>query len=187
MFYNRKNNLRKKWLKFGLGISSLYLLFTIINKIYIDTVFKSSLKDEGIAFQRFSAQPSIFNNILWYGIAETETNYQVAFYSLLDKSNRFSEWQTIPKKRLDSDMFSNDISCLSWFSDHYYNIEATQDGEYLYNDLRYPLVETRNGYKSVFNLNLFETNGRLDMRPFEPEMEDFEFTMTSLWERIKGK
>ena len=30
MFYNRKNNLRKKWLKFGLGISSLYLLFTIM-------------------------------------------------------------------------------------------------------------------------------------------------------------
>lgn len=187
MFFNRQNKKRKTWLKLGIGISSAYMLFTIVNKLYIDDVFTSSLTDKEITYQRFSAQPSIFNNILWYGIAETEANYKVAFYSLLDTSNRFSEWQTIPKMRLTDNTYDNDIACLAWFSNDYYNVQTLENGEFLYNDLRYPLVETRNGYKSVFNLKLYETNGRLDMKPFAPEMEDFEFTMSALWERIKGK
>ena len=187
MFFNRQNNKRKIWLNLGIGISSAYMLFTIGNKFYIDYVFSSSLTEKEITYRRFSAQPSIFNNILWYGIAETEANYQVAFYSLLDVSNRFSEWQTIPKIRLNDNKYDNDIACLAWFSNDYYNVQALENGEFLYNDLRYPLVETRDGYKSVFNLKLYETNGRLDMKPFAPEMEDFEFTMTALWERIKGK
>ena len=80
----------------------------------------------------------------------------------------------------------NYIACLAWFSNNYYNVKALGNGEYLYNDLRYPLVETRDGYKSVFNLKLIETDDRLDMKPFEPEMEDFKFTMNALWERVKG-
>lgn len=187
MCFNRQNKKRKIWLKLGIGISSAYMLLTIVNKLYIDYVFSSSLTDKEITFERFSAQPSIFNNILWYGIAETETNYQVAFYSLLDTSNRFSEWQTIPKMRLNDKRYEKDIACLSWFSNDYYNVKRLENGEFLYNDLRYPLVKTRNGYKSVFNLKLYETKGRLDMKPFAPEMEDFEFTISALWDRIKGK
>jgi inner membrane protein len=187
MLFNRQNKNRKIWLNLGIGISSAYMLFTIGNKFYIDYVFSSSLTEKEITYQRFSAQPSIFNNILWYGIAETESDYQVAFYSLLDTSNRFSEWQTIPKLRLPDKTYDKDIACLAWFSNDYYNVKALENGEFLYNDLRYPLVETRDGYKSVFNLKLYESDGRLDMKPFAPEMEDFEFTMRALWERIKGK
>ncbi len=187
MFFKRISQKRKLWLKLGIGISSAYMLFTIFNKLYIDNVFKSSLAEKGISYQRFSAQPSIFNNILWYGIAETKDNYQVAFYSLLDTSDQFSEWQTIPKKRLSNNNYDKDIACLAWFSNDFYNVQALENGEFLYNDLRYPLVETREGYKSVFNLKLYEADGRLDMKPFAPEMEDFEFTMSALWERVKGK
>lgn len=187
MFFNRKSTRRRFWLKMGLGISSVYMLFTIFNKVYIDNVFKSSLNENKVAYERFSTQPSILNNVLWYGIAETEDNYEVAFYSLLDRTNRFSEWKTIPKKRLVDKRYESDINCLAWFSNGYYNIEKTGQGQYLYYDLRYPMVNTRKGYKPVFNLNLYETAHRLDMKPFEPEMEDFEFTMISLWERLKGR
>ncbi|WP_299224171.1 metal-dependent hydrolase [uncultured Psychroserpens sp.] len=187
MLIKRQNPRRRFWLKLGLGISSAYLLFTIFNKVYIDNVFKSSLEDNAISYKRFSTQPSILNNILWYGIAETDNDYKVAFYSLLDKSNRFSEWKTIPKRRVLNKFYDEDIDCLAWFSNNYYNVEALSNGEYLYNDLRYPLVKTREGYKSVFNLKLYEANGRLNMKPFEPELEDFEYTMTALWERLKGK
>ncbi|WP_298899078.1 metal-dependent hydrolase [uncultured Psychroserpens sp.] len=187
MFFNRQNNTRRLWLKLGIGISSAYMIFTIFNKLHIDNVFETSLAEQNITYQRFSAQPSILNNILWYGIAETETNYQVAFYSLLDKSNQFSEWRTISKKRLLNTHYDSDIECLSWFSNHYYNVQELDNGEFIYNDLRYPLVKTREGYKSVFNLKLYESEGRLDMKPFEPEMEDFSFTMSALWERLKGK
>ncbi|MFK7782769.1 metal-dependent hydrolase [Psychroserpens sp.] len=186
MFFKRQNSKRKLWLKLGVGISSAYMIFTIINKIYIDSVFKSSLTENQVVHTRFSTQPSILNNILWYGIAETEHNYQVAFYSLLDRTNRFSEWKTIPKVRLETSKYNSDIACLAWFSNGYYNVEKTSNNEYIYFDLRYPMVNTKEGYKPVFNLKLFESNNRLDMKPFEPEMEDFEFTMNSLWIRMKG-
>ncbi|WP_296383554.1 metal-dependent hydrolase [Winogradskyella sp.] len=187
MFFKRKSRRRKLWLKLGLGISSVYMLFTIFNKLYIDSVFKSSLADNGISYRRFSVQPSIFNNILWYGIGETEDNYHVGFHSLFDTSNHFSDWQIIPKKRDLTKEDYKDIIDLAWFSNDYYNVEALDDGDYLYKDLRYPLVETRDGYKAVFNLKLYKTENRLDMKPFVPEMNDFEFTMTALWERLKGK
>ncbi|WP_299335513.1 metal-dependent hydrolase [uncultured Psychroserpens sp.] len=186
MFFKRQHQRRRLWLKLGIGISSAYMLFTIFNKFYIDRVFVSTLAEKGIVYDRFSTQPTILNNILWYGIAETDDNYQVAFYSLFDTSDQFSEWQTIPKKRLETKTFENDIACLAWFSNDYYNVEPSVDGEFIYNDLRYPLVKTRNGYKAVFNLKLYESNGRLDMKPFAPEMEDFSFTISALWERMKG-
>lgn len=186
MFFRRQNKQRKLWLKLGLGISSAYLLFTLFNKVYVDWVFKSSLKENNISFSRFSTQPSILNNVLWYGIAETKDTYHVGFYSLLDESNRFSDWKVLPKTRAITEQDFKDIADLSWFSNAYFSVEKLDNGHYLYKDLRYPLVKTRNGYKAVFNLMLYETEDRLDMEPFAPEMDDFEFTMTSLWIRIKG-
>ncbi|WP_412561111.1 metal-dependent hydrolase [Winogradskyella sp. MIT101101] len=187
MFFNRKSNQRRLWLKLGIGISSFYMLLTIFNKIYVDNVFENSLSDKGISYSRYSTQPAILNNVLWYGIAETEEAYQVGFYSLFDASNRFSDWQTIPKTRALTKAEYNDIRDLAWFSNDYFNVELTADDNYLYKDLRYPLVETRNGYKAVFNLRLFKDGDRLNMKPFAPEMEDFEYTMDALWRRLKGR
>ena len=84
LFFKRKNPKKIKWTKAGIYISSFYLLFTIGNKLYVDTVFKKSFKKAGISMDRFSAQPTILNNILWYAVAETETQYHLTFYSLLD-------------------------------------------------------------------------------------------------------
>lgn len=187
MFFNRKSNRRRLWLKLGIGISSFYMLLTIFNKIYVDNVFENSLSDKGISYSRYSTQPAILNNVLWYGIAETEEAYQVGFYSLFDASNRFSDWQTIPKTRALTKAEYNDIRDLAWFSNDYFNVELTAEDNYLYKDLRYPLVETRNGYKAVFNLRLFKDGDRLNMKPFAPEMEDFEYTMDALWRRLKGR
>lgn len=186
MFFNRKSQPRRLWLKMGIGISSFYMLLTIFNKIYVDNIFENSLSDKGISYSRYSTQPAILNNVLWYGIAETEETYQVGFYSLFDSSKRFSDWQTIPKTRALTKAEYNDIEGLAWFSNDYFNVESIDDDNYLYKDLRYPLVETRQGYKAVFNLKLFKEGDRLNMKPFAPEMEDFDYTFNALWRRLKG-
>jgi len=180
MFYKRQNSRRRLWLKIGIGMSSIYLLCTIVNKFYMDHVFKSSLEEKGIVFDRFSTQPTILNNILWYGIAETDNAYHVAFYSLLDTSNRFSEWRVMPKIRDLTPEYVPDLKNLTWFSNDYYDTESIVNNEYVYYDLRYPLVKTRTGYKPVFNLKLYRTGNRLDMKPFTPEMDDFKYTMNAL-------
>ena len=186
MFFNRQSNKRKLWLKLGLGISSFYMLFTLGNKIYIDSVFRKSLKENGINYTRYSNQPAILNNILWYGIAETDSTYYIANYSLFDKKNRFSNVVELSKERdLKPDEFQ-DINKLSWFSNGYFSVYKIGDNKYQYNDLRYPLLEEEDPNSSVFRLLLFKENGRLNMKPFEPEFENIKTVMSDLWERTKG-
>jgi inner membrane protein len=44
MFYQRTSIKRQFWLKLGIGISTIYMLFTLVNKLYIDSVFRKSFK-----------------------------------------------------------------------------------------------------------------------------------------------
>ena len=190
MFFNRKNPTRKLWLKLGLGISSVYMLFTIGNKFYINSVFEKSLAEQGIEYQRYNTEPSILNNILWFGIAETDTEYHVAFYSLFDTKNVFTDWETI-KKTHDLIPKSNlDLAKLAWFSNDYYNLSKNEDGSFIYSDLRYPSIDTGNGKSAVFSFKIFKDDDRLDMKPFRPEFDE-NMTMGDIlsifWERVKGK
>lgn len=187
MFYNRNNEKRRFWLKMGIGVSSVYMVFTIFNKLYIDNVFKNSLKESNISFTRYSTQPVILNNVLWYGIAETTRNYYVGFYSLLDQQRRVLDWKEIPKSRALTPEEYQDISDLAWFSNGYYNVEPMANDEFLYKDLRYPMVQTEEGYKAIFNLKLYKDHNRLNMIPFESNIDDAGKVMSQLWIRLKGK
>ncbi|WP_420552383.1 metal-dependent hydrolase [Tenacibaculum aiptasiae] len=181
MFYNRKRTRRRVWVKAGIYISSAYMLFTIGNKIYMDSVFKKSFDRADISYSRFSTQPTIMNNVLWYGIAETENDYKVGFYSLLDKKSELDTILTIPKNRDLLDVNHKDIKVLTWFSNGYYNLvpmDSSKNIQYL--DLRYPLLNPNNSETSMFRFELMKENNRWDMVPFSgkpPSKDDLkEFT-----------
>lgn len=186
MFFSRTSKKRQLWLKLGLGISSVYMLFTLGNKLYIDSVFRKSSQESHINYKRFSTQPAIFNNVLWYGIAETESAYYVADYSLLDTKNRFLKFREVPKQRDLKPTEFKDIQDLAWFSNQYYSVYRLGDNEYQYNDLRYPLLDLDNPNTSVFSLTLYKDNNRLNMKPFSPKFDKMSDVLASLWERIKG-
>ncbi|WP_298517764.1 metal-dependent hydrolase [uncultured Kordia sp.] len=191
MFYRRTNPKRKFWLKLGVGISSVYMLFTIGNKFYINSVFEKSMAAQGITYQRYNTEASILNNILWYGIAETETEYHVAFYSLFDTKDVFTDWKTIPKNHDLIPKSNPDLASLAWFSNDYYNLEEKEDGIYMYSDLRYPSIDTGNGKSAVFSFAIFIDGDRLNMKPFGRPRFDKDTTIWDVlgifWERIKGK
>ena len=186
MFYRRTSSQRRLWLKMGIGISSIYMVFTLGNKLYIDSVFRKSLKHSEISVMRFSTQPAIFNNILWYGIAETDTSYFVSDYSLLDSKSRFLNFTEVPKRRDLKPSEYKDIEGLSWFSNQYYSVYKLNENEFQYNDLRYPLLDIDNPNSSVFSLLLYKDENRLNMKPFTPKFESLGKVFNSLWERIKG-
>ena len=186
MFYKRNTQKRKLWLKLGLGISSAYILLTLINKVYINSVYENSLKDEGIVYSRFQTQPSVFNNILWYGVAETETDYYVGFYSLLDSSSKVETWNKLPKNHHLVSADEKDIKTLAWFSNGYYNLIEMEDGVIRYNDLRYPSFDKKDPNNVIFSFTLKKVAQRWDIVPFNgkpPTSEDFIY----LWERMKGQ
>jgi inner membrane protein len=184
--YNRTNIKRQKWTKLGIYLSCIYLLFTLANKIYIDSVFRNSFKKAKISIQRFSAQPSIFNNILWYAVAETNTQYHLAFYSLLDTSPTANKIISIDKSNNLIDMRAKNLRILAWFSNEYYHISKKEETDsYQYIDLRYPMLNPENIDSSIFNFTLIFKNKQWDMLPFQgspPDREDF----ISFLGRLKG-
>jgi len=186
MCFRRTSSQRRLWLKMGIGISSIYMIFTLGNKLYIDSVFRKSLKHSEISVMRFSTQPAIFNNILWYGIAETEASYFVSDYSLLDSKSRFLNFTEVPKRRDLKPSEYKDIQGLAWFSNQYYSVHKLNENEFQYNDLRYPLLDIDNPNSSVFSLLLYKDENRLNMKPFTPKFESLGKVFNSLWERIKG-
>jgi len=191
MFYKRRNPKRRWWFKLAIGISSAYMLFAFGNKFYINSVFENSLAAQGIDYQRYNTEPSIFNNVLWYGIAETETDFHVAFYSLFDTKAVFTDWKTIPKNHDLLPRTNSDLASLAWFSNYYYTIDKNENDTFTYKDLRYPSISTGDGKSVVFSFVLYPDGDRLNMKPFQGPRFDEDTNLGEVfrifWERIKGK
>lgn len=191
LFYKRQNNKRRLWLKLGIGISSVYMIFTIGNKLHIDNVFEKSLTEQKIEFIRYRTQPTILNNVLWYGVAETETDFYLGFYSMLDTSNRILDWNIIPKETQILEMNDQDLATLTWFSDNYFKIKTTnEEGIYRYNDLRYALLNPNDANSSLFSFRIFKNEDRWDMKNNGPDFDE-NTTASDIFgpmiERLKGK
>ena len=83
--YPKTHARRRFWIRSGLIVSSLYMAFTIFNKTRINTIFESTLIKEKIEYSRYMTTPTILNNVLWSGIAETDTGYVYGMYSFFEK------------------------------------------------------------------------------------------------------
>ncbi len=185
LFFKRTNPKRLKWTRAGIYISSAYMIFTIGNKIYMNSVFKKSFDDAAISYIRYRTQPTILNNLLWYGIAETNTEYKIAYYSIFDSKNTTDNFITIAKDTTILDQNNADLKRLTWFSDEYYLIEKKENlDEIIYNDLRYVMI-TKDSINSVMNFKIEKNGSRLETKPntnFNPSSDFF----SAFWNRIKG-
>ncbi|MFL0352816.1 metal-dependent hydrolase [Xanthomarina sp. GH4-25] len=186
MFYKRNTNKRLFFTRLGLSVSSLYMLFTIANKRYVNTVFKKSLVENGITYNRFQTQPTFFNNVLWYGVVETDTHYYAGYYSILDRVSKVENWQKLPKNHEFVSIESPDIKTLAWFSNGYYNLIPQKEvGTYRYNDLRYPYLNLEDPNSSIFSFTIKKKGERWNALPFygrPPSSED----LNVFWKRLKG-
>ncbi|MEQ6123188.1 metal-dependent hydrolase [Pseudotenacibaculum sp. MALMAid0570] len=182
LFFKRKNPKRFKWVKAGIYISSAYLIFTLGNKIYVDSVFKKTYKEANITYQRFSAQPTILNNFLWYSVAETEENYYAAFYSIFDKNNVADKIIIIPKNHHLLNMEHADLKVLRWFSKEYYSLQKIDTTkQIIYKDLRYPLMIEDDANSSLFSFELVQENERWNTQRFQRDLQ-----IESIWDFFGG-
>ena len=168
MFFNRKNSKRKVLTKAGLYLSSAYMIFTIGNKLYVDHFFKTSFNQAKINYSRFSAQPTILNNFLWYAVAETDKNYTVSFYSIFDDNNTAPNFINIPKNHKVLDVDHPDIKTLRWFSNEYYALSILNN-KIIYRDLRYPLLDLRDSTSSLFSFELIKEGNRWNTKSLSKE------------------
>lgn len=190
-FLGRTNKWRRMLSWTGIAVSSLYLLFTVINKQRINKVWTNSLEAENIVYSRYMTSPTILNNVLWYCMAETEDGYVHGLYSLYDKEKKVIIQETKRNEDLLS-AYEDDptLKTLKWFCNNYYCITPMEDGMLQFNDMRFGVFDTEDTSPTyIFNFpmkkddagyfHLIEVNGG-------PPPGSRDEMMATLWERIKG-
>ena len=166
-FISRKNKKRQiaNWM--GIAISSAYMIFTFYHKTQFNKIFEKSLAEEGIEYNRYMSGPTILQNFLWLGVAESDTAYYHGYYSFFDKEPTIKKFSVLSKhhERIAHLENKREIKILKWFSDNYYNIIVRKDGRLQMNDLRYGSFEEgfedENDY--IFKFILTEKDGELEV------------------------
>ena len=159
-----KRNTRRRaivnWI--GIGISSLYMMLTMFNKLHVDRVFEKALANRNIEALRSRTSPTILNNLLWACVAEDKETYYVGLYSIFDTDPNLHYLNVIPKN--DSIRLAlgdePEYKTLEWFSDGYLAAFPTDSVTYLC-DLRYGgIADTIHDQRDlVFNFKVKQING----------------------------
>ena len=194
MFLSRTNPNRSRWNNAGLIISSLYMIFTLYNKTRINTIFENSLRQEHIVYIRYMTTPSILNNILWSGIAETDSAFYFGQYSFFDKQKTFKLMKRDKNnpefaKALEED---STLKTLRWFSDDYFVLKRKNTDTIEYFDLRFGTfrMKASDPDEFVFKFNISEeptgTYNLIDQGA-RPRDANFSEAFSALWDRMMGR
>ncbi len=189
-FLRRENQWRRRLTWMGILLSSLYMAWTISNKIKVDRFFARVLEDEQIDAIRFRTSPSILNNFLWSCVAETDSVYHFGQHSLLDKGSTIPVLYEIPKHHDRLEPYADDegIRILQWFSNGYYTVWEQDDGSYILSDLRYgSMTDDVSGFSDfVFNFRVSPVDNGLEITEMRERPRDVGPMFEKLIKRIRG-
>jgi inner membrane protein len=124
------------WVWIGLVLSSLYLVWTVGVKLYLNPKFEALFQHHQLDIIRYSTRPTAFNSILWTTTAESSDGYYIGFISLLDRKLQGPLYFIRKNHHLNTDFFDYPARKLLFFTDGYYSLEAIQDGINVH-DLRF--------------------------------------------------
>jgi inner membrane protein len=179
---------RINWTKAGLVISSIYLLFTFINKWQVTTKMKNNLTAKNIITNDFVTTPTALNNFLWMAYAPDTSGYWIGYYSVFDKRKDINFYK-VEKNDLLLKPYENEKSVkqLKQFSKGYYTLSKNGTNVY-FNDIRFGQLGGWEGSDStfVFSFRLSsteESQQSLNRTKFKTSLKD---AFYGLIKRIKG-
>jgi len=137
LFLRRGPASRIWWARLGLGMSPLYFMYCIVNKVKTDTAIKDILQQQNVSYQNHFATPTPLNNWLWYVVAGDDSGYYIGYYSVFD-SKKAIELHYFPKNNSLLNPFREreDVRHLIRFSKGFYTVEKWND-TLVFNDLRF--------------------------------------------------
>ncbi|HNB81984.1 MAG TPA: metal-dependent hydrolase [Chitinophagaceae bacterium] len=169
-----------------------YLGLTLLNKYSADRITRASLKAQHIPYQQYMTNPTILNNILWYGLASNDSMIYIGEFSLL-KKNPTIHWLSFPRNRvwLNEHPDTSDTKMLKWFSKGY---DITQkDGDtlnvYCVKFGRTNMKEKDLEKTFIFHYKLFRKDNQWQMGMEEPNEGNANLKegFIDLLNRIQGK
>jgi inner membrane protein len=172
-----------------------YILgYTIWHKMTVNRAFERDLQAQNIQYQRYYTNPTIFNNIVWSGVAEGDTAYYFSLYGFNDRRPAFDKFSTIPKNHHLLNGIPQDtraLRFLRWFSNGYYSVVPYNGDTLQVNDLRFGLLgDTLRDNNYVFPFLVFKNEkGEWEAKQNNQNrssVKGSERSFGELWERVKG-
>ncbi len=136
MFRPKDSPKRRRLNMLGLGISSAYLAFTVVNKMVVGGVFERALQQQGIAYIHYTTAPLPFTNVLWRVNARTADGYYIGYYSHFDSRDISFVFYPRNEELLTPIRGIPKVEQLLSMTKHEYTAE-TFAGGYRINDLRF--------------------------------------------------
>lgn len=162
------------------------------HKVQANRIFRQTLEEQDVRHHRFMTNPTIFNNIVWHGVAEDDTAFYYGLYGFNDQTERYAPFSVIPKNHHLLEGIPPDaraLRFLRWFSDDYFNVMPYNGDTLQVNDLRFGLLgDSILGNNYVFPFLLFKNEkGEWDAKQNNrnrSSVKGSEESFQKLWERI---
>lgn len=195
MFKNRTSASRRRLNLTGLGLSSLYMTLTFVNKSIADTAYEHSLKAQSIDYIDFSSRPTPLNTILWDAVVETDSSYYLGYYSLLANKSTI-DWMETPKNHNLMSPYDeqDDWGKLKRFTGGEYAVEKTASDTIKIHDLRFGKMQFPDGtsdwvftFYAVPNYDGTVTFSQKELPSERFDGEDMSQAFSVLWDSILGR
>lgn len=173
----------------GLVLSTLYIVWAVGVKFYMNTQFETAFKDQNMIVTRYTTRPTAFNTLLWSTTAETQDGYYHGLISLLDTGPP-EPFYFIPKHHDRLGTFTDKrTQDLLFITNGYFTVEETKKGIVIH-DLRYGLRgdPKKHGPQYIFSYEVWkDSTGKTVMETIDPQSRsNTSLLLGELWERLKG-
>jgi inner membrane protein len=184
--YQRTSEKRSRFNRWGLIISSSYLILSLMLKGMAYSKFEKALSLQNITYSEIETRPSPFNTLLWSANVKTSSAFLIGEYSVFDSQP--IQFRTYPKRheKIEGLLKYNNLERLINITKGWFIISERGNQLYL-NDLRFGLVSLNpKSEKFVFSYQLSEIDKQLKITEEPKNREDVEALFSELWKRIKG-
>lgn len=180
---------RKFWIEFGLGVSTLYFMYCIVNKYKIDSDIRQMLKAQNISYTTYLTTPTPLNNWLWYAVAGNQTGFYIGYYSVFDRKRQIDFYfYSRNDSLLDPVRNHEEVQRLIRFSKQFYTVEQWHD-TLVFNDLRFEQIVGWHRLDTRFAFHYYlQHKGENEFVVQRGRFADWNWKTTqSLIKRIAGK
>jgi inner membrane protein len=183
---------RSQWIIGSLVYFFFYIGLNFTHKFFADRKFKQNLEAKHIPFTKTMSNPTMLNNLMWYGIAVDDSTLTIGELTLLNPSADIV-WHHYPRQMDVMERFPDkkDVEILKWFGNDFTIARQNKDTLYVYcvKFGRGNLMEQELEKTFMFRYKLFKKDGIWVMGTDEPKIEKEAFgeALKDLWERIFGR
>lgn len=153
---------RSKYNNYGLIISSLYLVFTLINKESVKADVSTRMSDKNIEYHSLLTMPVGIANVNWYGVAKGRDSIYMLKHSILSDTNNVIEAFPINDEYLNQ--INKDVADeMRWFAKGFYTVEKENEKIRIYNlqvDMRGVVKIGNNKAPTVGYFEVSNKNGK---------------------------